>query len=156
MPSEVWAEITCTVEVLIWIGNFIPHVILDVITYPSIRQNMNIGSVRSYCNIIYPFRPHLQLKSHEVSLEHNSFLSYKVVLLQIVLSAQNFETLWHLMGSGCYGWTSFGGDLCLDEFWRDSLFCDTEPPGGLAECVDSVLMNTSEKCWWGIPRLVSI
>ena len=42
MPKQVWDEMTypfpnfngCTVEVLEWISNFIPHIILDVITHP--------------------------------------------------------------------------------------------------------------------------
>ena len=42
MPNNVWDEITypfpnlngCTVEVWEWIGIFIPHFIMDVITYP--------------------------------------------------------------------------------------------------------------------------
>ena len=41
MPSKVWDEITypflnfngCTVEVKEWIGNFILHFVMDVITY---------------------------------------------------------------------------------------------------------------------------
>ena len=40
MPSKVWDEITypfpnfngATVEVWVWISNFIPHIIMDVIT----------------------------------------------------------------------------------------------------------------------------
>ena len=43
MPSNVWDEITfpslnfngCTFEVYEWIGNFIQHIIMDVITYPG-------------------------------------------------------------------------------------------------------------------------
>ena len=41
-PNKVWDEITypfpnfngCTIEVWEWISNFIPHFIIDVITYP--------------------------------------------------------------------------------------------------------------------------
>ena len=43
MPSKVWGEITyhfpnisgCTAEVWEWMSNFIPHILMDVITYPS-------------------------------------------------------------------------------------------------------------------------
>ena len=42
MPNKVWNEITdsfqivngCSVEVLGWISNLIPHLIMDVTTYP--------------------------------------------------------------------------------------------------------------------------
>ena len=42
MASKVWDEITyslpnfngATVEVWEWISNFVPHIIMDVITYP--------------------------------------------------------------------------------------------------------------------------
>ena len=42
MPSQVWGDSSylfpsfngCTVEVYEWFGNFIPHVMRDVITYP--------------------------------------------------------------------------------------------------------------------------
>ena len=42
MPSKVWGEINypfqnfndCTVEAWEWVNNFIPHFIIDVITYP--------------------------------------------------------------------------------------------------------------------------
>ena len=42
MPGKVWDELTypfpnfngATVEVWEWIGNFIPHFMIDVITYP--------------------------------------------------------------------------------------------------------------------------
>ena len=44
MPSKMWDEITYqfpnfngyTVEVWEWISNFISHIIMDVITYPSL------------------------------------------------------------------------------------------------------------------------
>ena len=46
MHSKVWDEITypflnfngCTVEVYEWISNFIPHFIIDVITYPCFKM----------------------------------------------------------------------------------------------------------------------
>ena len=45
MPSKVWDEITdpfpnfngCTIEVWEWISNFIPHIMMDVITYPPVN-----------------------------------------------------------------------------------------------------------------------
>ena len=44
MPNEMWDEIIypftnngCTVEVLTWVSNFIPHFIMDVIIYPGRR-----------------------------------------------------------------------------------------------------------------------
>ena len=45
MPSQVWHEIInsfpifngCIIEVCEWVSNLIPHIIIDVITYPGIK-----------------------------------------------------------------------------------------------------------------------
>ena len=53
MPSKLWDEITyplpnfdgCTLEVWEWVSNFIPHIIMDVITYPCWDYTMLVKGV---------------------------------------------------------------------------------------------------------------
>ena len=59
LPGEMWDEITypfpnfngATVEVWEWTSNFIPHLIMDFITYPcwDLRQSMLVkGALAEY------------------------------------------------------------------------------------------------------------
>ena len=55
MPSKVWGEISYpngyTVEVWEWINNFIPHFMMDVITYPCWNLKLNHVSKRGLRNV---------------------------------------------------------------------------------------------------------